>query len=99
VRWGKELHLTGNYLMKLELTRDDVVQLFKASFGTELDVDLIERHGFTVSNELSRAVLRKVKLADLTLGDLASIATASAESEPAAKHTTTAEIKQFVRRG
>jgi hypothetical protein len=96
VRWGKKLHLTGNYLMKLELTRDDVVQLFKASFGTELDVDLIERHGFTVSEELSRTVLGKVKLADLTLGDLAKIATASAETEPV-PNATTAEIRQFVR--
>jgi hypothetical protein len=97
IRWGKKLHFTGNYLMKLELTRDDVVQLFKASFGTELDVDLIEQHGFTVSDELSRAVLGKVKLADLTLGDLAKIATASAETEPAPS-ATKAEIKQFVRR-
>src|ERR1700729_1068014 len=52
VHWGKELHMTGRYRMEIKLTRADIVRLFKASFGTELDVDLLRDYGFTVSDDL-----------------------------------------------
>ncbi|KAB2881691.1 MAG: hypothetical protein F9K38_09540 [Pseudorhodoplanes sp.] len=70
VHWGKELKMTGNYRMKIRLTRSDILYLFRTVFGDELSVSLIEEHGFTASSDLAKAILKTVKLTDLTLGEL-----------------------------
>lgn len=85
VPWTQELHLTGNYRMEIHFTRAEVVRLLKATMGTELDVDLIEQYGFTVSPELTRAILSKVKLTDLTVGDLVKMTDGTSKTEPVAK--------------
>jgi hypothetical protein len=48
-----------------------VIRLFRASYGTELNVDLLERHGFTISEELQNAILAKIKLDGLDIGSVA----------------------------
>jgi hypothetical protein len=82
VAWFQRLKLTGHYRMEVQLSPTDVMTLFKCLFGSELDVKLIERYGLTFSPEATKAILRTVKLSDLTLGDLAAMGAASPE-EPA----------------
>jgi hypothetical protein len=82
VAWFQELKLTGNYRMEVELSRDDIVKLFKVAFNGELRSFLIDEWKFTMSPELVREALKTIKLADLTLGDLVAMNNAPAE-EPA----------------
>jgi hypothetical protein len=89
VHWFKQLHLTGNYRMELRLTQSEVIRLFKGMFGTELRPWLIEQDGFTVSPELTRAILAKVKLTDLTLGELAAMTGAGSKDTPSAQEKNT----------
>jgi hypothetical protein len=91
IHWRQKMSYTGNYRMEINLTSTDIVHLFKAWNGRELGVDLIDTHGFTVSPELRKRLLGEIKLADLTLGDLAGIA--AKKEEPQA-----AEVKPFPRR-
>ena len=96
VQWVQTLRYTGDYRVEVNLTRSDVVRLFKAIFGSELDVDLLDEHGFTVSPELQRSLIGKIKLADLTIGDLAGLSTPSTkEAEP---EETPATVRPFLRR-
>jgi hypothetical protein len=88
VHWGQELHFTGNYRMELHLTSLDIMKLFKANFGTELSLSLIERHGFTVSDEPKKAILKTVKLKDVTLGQLVEMTEGEADSDPATEERT-----------
>lgn len=92
IHWRQTMSYTGNYRMEINFSSADIVHLFKAWNGRELDVDLIDTHGFTVSPELRKRLLGEIKLADLTLGDLAGIASKKDE-EPQA-----AEVKPFPRR-
>jgi hypothetical protein len=92
IHWRQHMSYTGNYRMEVNLSYDEIVHLFKAWNGTELDVDLLDHHGFTVSPELRKRLLGEIKLADLTIGDLAGIASKKEEAPP------TAEVKPFTRR-
>jgi hypothetical protein len=76
--------MTGDYRVKLQLTDLDVIRLFRASYGTELDVDLLEKHEFTISEKLQNAILSKIKLTDLTLGQLLKMHEANKEQPPTA---------------
>lgn len=89
VTWHQKMQYMGDYRMKLEFTRGDVLQLFKAMFGTELKAYLIEDKGFTVSEDLKKAVLKTVKLTDLTLGELAAMSAAQAVQEPPVQEKST----------
>ena len=82
VAWGQDLRLTGSYRLQLDFSSLDVIKLFKARFGSELTPELLERHGFTVSPEFEKAVLSKVKLTDVTLGDLVKMAAANTDEAP-----------------
>lgn len=94
VAWGQKLQHQGSYRMDLKFSQDDMFKLFKASYGRELDVDLLEQ-GFTISEELKKRMLGEIKLADLTIGDLAKLgAGAAAAPEPKAEP---AVIKPFRR--
>lgn len=73
VAWKQELNKTGNYRMEASFTSGDVARLFRAMFGTEVDADTLERCGLTLSADLKKQVLSEIKLADLTLGDLAGL--------------------------
>ncbi|MCG2665944.1 hypothetical protein ACFPFP_03250 [Bradyrhizobium sp. GCM10023182] len=83
VAWYQPLKLTGNYRMEVGLTRNDVMRLFKATFGSELQQSLVENHGLTFSPELVKAMLKTVKLTDLTLGDLVGMNAAAPAEKPA----------------
>ena len=72
VSWGQDLKHQGSYRMDLTFTEGDIFKLFKASYGRELDVDLLEQ-GFTISEDLKKRILGEIKLADLTIGDLAKL--------------------------
>ena len=95
VAWKQQLNKTGNFRMQLDLTQADVAQLFKAMFGSEIDTDTLEQYGFTLSPDLQKKLLGDIKLADLTLGDLAGIA--APKREPAPEEQTPATIKPFRR--
>lgn len=87
VAWGKDLRLTGSYRLEAEFSNSDILQLFKARFGSELSVSLLEEDGFTVSPEFEKAILSKVKLADVTLGDLMKMGVATSEDAPPEEKT------------
>lgn len=81
VAWGQDLKHQGSYRMDLSFSQSDIFKLFKASYGRELDVDLLE-NGFTVSEDLKKRMLSEIKLADLTIGDLAKLGAGTASPEP-----------------
>jgi hypothetical protein len=85
VHWTRDIRMTGSYRMEIHFTRADIVRLLTATMGTELDVDLIDQYGFTVSPELTRAILSKVKLTDITVGDLVKMTDGASKTEPAAE--------------
>ena len=95
VRWVQRLRYAGEYRMELTFNHSDIVQLFKSAFGSELNVELLEQHGFTVSPELQKRLL-------IMLGDLV---TARAEEDAApAKQEKQVEpevpqVRQFPFRG
>ncbi|WP_025037438.1 hypothetical protein [Bradyrhizobium sp. DOA9] len=93
VAWGQDLKHQGSYRMDLTFSQRDIFKLFMASYGRELDLDLLEQ-GFTISEALKKRVLSEIKLADLTIGDLAKLSAGSAEPEPKQQQ---AEIKPFRR--
>jgi hypothetical protein len=91
--------MTGNYRLAVKLTHADIRKLFKTAFGSELNVNLLEEHGFTVSEDLKQAVLKTVKFADLTVGQLVSMtAPPSADTSTEDKPAPSAEVKPFIRR-
>lgn len=96
MHWVQSVRYTGDYRVEVNLTRSDIVRLFKASFGSELDVNLLEDHGFTVSPELQKSVIGKIRLADLTIGDLAGLSSPS--TKDAGSEETPATVKPFLRR-
>jgi hypothetical protein len=77
ISWGQDLKHQGSYLMNVEYSQADIFKLFKASYGSELDVDLLEQ-GFTVSEALKKRMLSEIKMSELTLGDLAKLTGGSA---------------------
>jgi hypothetical protein len=84
VAWHQgNLRLMGDYRIDVEFSKWDVLKLFKSIFGNELKASLLERHGFTVSEDLKKAVLRSVKLSDVTLGDLAAMNSTENHDNPA----------------
>jgi hypothetical protein len=82
IAWYQPLRLTGNYRMEVSLKRHDVMRLFKATFGSELQQGLIETYGLTFSPEVVKGMLKTVKLTDLTLGDLVEMNIAAPPEEP-----------------
>jgi hypothetical protein len=96
IAWGKSLTLGGNYRFEVEFTSADVLQLFKARFGTQLGPELLEEYGFTATPELERAVLSKIKLTDVTLGDLLKMGGNS--DQQTATSEKPVETKTFFRR-
>ncbi|OPF96106.1 hypothetical protein I8G32_04677 [Rhodopseudomonas palustris] len=92
VAWGQTLKFTGDYRMQIDFTQDDIFKLMKASYGRELDVDLLDK-GFTVSEALKKKILSEIKLTDLTLGDL--LGTASPQTAP---QQQTGTVRPFRRR-
>jgi hypothetical protein len=81
VSWGQEFRHQGSYRMDLKFSQADIFKLFKASYGRELDTDLLD-NGFTISEALKKRMLSEIKLTDLTLGDLAKLGASDAASEP-----------------
>ena len=65
--------------MQVQFSQSDIIHLFKSVFGSELNASLIERHGFTISPELTKTILRT-----LPLGDLFAILGGSSSAEESA---------------
>jgi hypothetical protein len=82
VAWGKTLHLGGDYRLQVDFSYDEIAKMFRASFGSKLTAETLERCGLTLSDELQKSALSKVKVSDLTLADLAKLVTPS-EGAPA----------------
>jgi len=100
VAWFQSLKLTGNYRMQVELTKTDVMRLFKRLFGSEIQLSLVEEYGLTFSPEVAKSILKTVKLTDLTVGDLVEMNAAAPTDKPATaeklvEHTN---VKPFIRR-
>jgi hypothetical protein len=83
VAWGKTLHLGGDYRLQVDFSYDEVAKMFRAAFGSKLTPEILEKCGLALSDELQKSALSKVKVTDLTLGDLAKLVT-PAEEAPAA---------------
>lgn len=98
VAWGQEFHLTGNFRVQVDFTRSDVAKLFKTMFGSELDAETLEEYGFTLSPDLKKKLLSEIKLADLTIGDLAGLGLASKKDGPKADEGAPATVKPLIRR-
>jgi hypothetical protein len=93
IAWGKKMHLGGDYRMQIDFSHDEVAQMFRAAFGSQVTADILEKCGLTLSPELQKSALAKVKVADLTLGDLAKMVTHEKE-EPTQKPA----VVPFIRR-
>ena len=91
IAWHQKFSLMGSYRMDVHFTHSDVLRLFKAMFGTELRPWLLENQGFTVSPELAKMILQKVKLTDLTLGELMSM-NSSGATETSAANEQSSEV-------
>jgi hypothetical protein len=78
VAWFQPLKLSGNYRMEVSVSYYDITSLFRSLCGGVLSASLIENEGFTVSPAFARAVLKTIKLTDLTLGDLVAMQSAPA---------------------
>lgn len=100
VAWFQSLKLTGNYRMEVELTKDDVMRLFKRLFGSEIQLGLVEKYGLTFSPEVAKSILKTVKLTDLTVGDLVEMNSAAPADKPATaeKLVEHSNVKPFIRR-
>jgi hypothetical protein len=86
VAWGKTLHLGGDYRLQVDFSYDEVAKMFRAAFGSKLTTETLERCGLTLSDELQKSALSKVKMSDLTLADFAKLVTpAPAEEAPPAE--------------
>ncbi len=92
VAWGKKLTLGGSYRLQVDFSYDEVAKMFRAAFGSMLTPEILARCGLTLSDELQKSALSKVKVSDLTLGDLAKMVT-PAEEAPA----TTSEVVRLRR--
>jgi hypothetical protein len=73
VGWHQQLRQTGSYRMDLELSRADIIKLFKATYGDELTPAIVADCRFKMSPEFEKAALGKVKLGELTLAELATL--------------------------
>src|SRR5947209_12951955 len=51
VAWYQHMSLTGNYRMEVQLQRYDIMRLFKAAFGSEIQSHVVEKYGLTFSPE------------------------------------------------
>ena len=99
ISWYQKFQLMGSYRVDTFFSRAEVLRLFKAQFGTELHASLIERYGFTISDDLKKAVLKTVKLTDLTLGELAAMsATQDEESEKTEDSAQPTKVTPFLRK-
>lgn len=96
VAWSQTLRFTGDYRMQLDLSTADIVKLFKTALGSQLDVDLLDEHDFTVSDELKKRLLGSIKLSDLTIGDLAGLAAPAEKQEK--PEDPPAQVRPFPRR-
>lgn len=81
VAWGQTLKFTGDYRMQIDFSQDDVLKLMKASYGRELDVDLLDK-GFVISDALKKKILSEIKWTELTLGDLIGNTQTAPRQEP-----------------
>ncbi len=104
VSWSQDLRLSGSYRMDVHFSPDDIMRLFKCYFGSELQKRPVERYGLTFSDEVVESMLSKVKLTDMTLGDLMKAMNADkAAGEPTASEEAappeTPNVTPFRRRG
>jgi hypothetical protein len=81
VAWYQPLRLTGNYRMELQLSRSDIMRLFKCYFGSEIQQAVVEKYGLTFSPEVVKSILKTVKLTDLTLGELIAMNSSTPANE------------------
>jgi hypothetical protein len=98
VAWRQHMRYMGDYRMYIDFSRQDVLKLFKTTFGTELGAWLVDDEGFTISEELTRRALRTVKLSELTIADLAKMSAPTEEPKTKDKPTETATVRRFLRR-
>ena len=66
--YSKYITLTGSYRVKLSLSKDDIVIIFKEFFGEYLNVPDLENNGFHFTNEGL-----KEKLLGMTVGELSEL--------------------------
>jgi hypothetical protein len=85
VAWCQKLRHMGDYYVKLQFSGDDILQLYKSKFGTELTCWELDHGGFTVSPDLVKRILSTVKLTDVTLGQLMEMSSASEDAATADK--------------
>jgi hypothetical protein len=99
VAWHQNLRFVGDYRMTVNFSRTDVVRLFKLVFGNELDASVLDRYGFTVSDDLKKAVLRTIKLSDVTIADLAAMSSPTENTFATAETLAGAgNVRSFPRR-
>jgi hypothetical protein len=100
VAWFQSLKLTGEYRLEAQFSRHDVMKLYKCVFGSELQLKDVEQYGLTFSDEVVQTMLKKIKLTDLTLGQLVAMNAAAPADEPATvdKLVEGSNVKPFVRR-
>lgn len=95
--WSQAFRLMGDYRMEIKFSKSDIFSLFRCMYGRELNADLVERYGFTISDDLKKAVLKTVKLTDLTVGELVAMTGTPAESKESTNSAHVIEARRLRR--
>lgn len=98
IDWATRVTMGGKYRFEIQLSTDEIIRLFKLKLGSKLDVDLLDDHGFSVSDDLKKRMIGSIKLADLTIGDLAKLTSTPSAEEEAEAVSSPATVTPFRRR-
>jgi hypothetical protein len=88
VSWGDRLQLTGHYMLKLIVTKDEVLREFKLVFGRHFTREEIKRLGITVEGADPTSDEMKQAIYNMRASDLVSIFT-KLPHEPSGKFCRT----------
>ena len=72
ISWHAELKLTGNYLVELSFTNEDLLYLFKHLFGVEINLENKTRIGLSIKDDVVLERVSGMKVGDL-FGKLSNI--------------------------
>lgn len=80
--WGKRLTLTGNFMLKLNFDRSEIIQLFRLAMGDTLSAEILKDTGLSIGDDVIRDRVRGMSVGQLI--DLLGSQTSSAsEMDPA----------------
>jgi hypothetical protein len=65
IAWGKNMTLTGNFLIMLRLTKEDIINLFKLSIGEIIGMETLQTGGLSIDEGVLRDRVRSMSVGQL----------------------------------